>query len=166
MSNDATFDQGMREAQCGSRMIQAGALMTGFEAMEMVGTAHSMAAGGRLPGGGRPPMGGGPYRGVRTTNSGGQVHHMPAWGALTQWEGNPFTYRGAPSILMSVEDHMATASWGPGGAAWRAESAAMLQEGRFLDVLVRDINDVRTKFPGVYDAQIDAMLGYLWSGAW
>jgi hypothetical protein len=42
----------------------------------------------------------------------------------------------------------------------------MLEEGRFLDVLAREIIDVQTQFPGRYDAQINAMLRYLWSGAW
>jgi hypothetical protein len=39
-------------------MIQVGALMAGFEAMEMVGTAQAMASGGRMPSG-RPGARGG-----------------------------------------------------------------------------------------------------------
>jgi len=38
----------------------------------------------------------------------------------------------------------------------------MLNEGRFLDALARDIIDVQTKFPGKYDAQIAEMLLHLW----
>ena len=69
-----------------------------------------------------------------------------------------------PGILMEKGDHLPTASWGRGAEAqaWRAESAQMLNEGRFLDALARDIMDVQTKFPGKYDAQIVEMLGHLW----
>lgn len=91
---------------------------------------------------------------------------MPAWGSLNKWDKNPFSYNQAPGILMDKLDHMATGSWAPQGAAWRAETASMLQEGRFLDALARDIADVQGQFPGKYDAQIADMLAYLWSGQW
>ncbi len=96
---------------------------------------------------------------------------MPSWGALKQMSGNPFSYGNAPGILMDVTDHMATASWGPAGAAYRAEQAAALNEGRFLDVLARDIQDVRDVAtragnPSKYDPQIQEMLNYLWGGKW
>lgn len=109
--------------------------------------------------------GGGSYRAVRSANTGGEVHHMPAWGSLKQMgDKNPFSHGSAPGILMEKGDHMLTASWGPQGAAYRAESAAMLQEGRFLDALARDIADVQGQFPGKYDAQVADMLAYLWGG--
>ena len=90
---------------------------------------------------------------------------MPSWAALKQMgDKNPFSHGSAPGILMDRVDHYATGSWGPGGAAWRAETASMLKEGRFLDALARDIGDVQSQFPGKYDSRIDEMLQHLWSG--
>jgi hypothetical protein len=37
---------------------------------------------------------------------------------------------------------------------------------RWVDALGHDIIDVQRKFPGKYDAHIDEMVQYLWSGAW
>jgi hypothetical protein len=157
MSNDATVEAGMAKANCGASMMGAGASLVGTEAAILVGVAQLGAA----------PRGG-PYGAVREANAGGEVHHMPAWGALSKSQGNPFSYRSAPGILMSKSDHMLTASWGRGAdaAAWRAQTTAMLNEGRFLDALARDIADVQAQFPGRYDGEIQQMLDYLWSGNW
>ena len=69
---------------------------------------------------------------------------------------------------MDAEDHMLTASWGNGASAqaYRAWQAQALREGRFLDVLGRDIQDVNSVAPGKYNAAIQGMLDYLWSGKW
>ncbi len=162
MSNDATFEQGMAKYNCGNAMIAAGAGITGTDAAVIVGAAQAVL------GAASAARGGGSYSSVRSANQGGEVHHMPSWGAMKQWEGNPFSYDRAPGILMDKADHMITESYGSSAAAqsWQASSAQMLNDGRFLDALAHDIIDVQSKFPGKYDAAIDQMLQYLWSGNW
>jgi RHS repeat-associated protein len=113
---------------------------------------------------------GGSYRGVRTAwrGAGGEVHHMPSWKAQVNAGNSPFTHGRAPGIMMDASDHANTASWGTKVEAqqYRAWQAAALGEGRFLDVLARDIQDVESIAPGKYTANIQQMLDHLWSGDW
>jgi len=49
---------------------------------------------------------------------------------------------------MDARDHMQTESLGLMGAGWRAETAQMLDEGRFLDGLAHDIIESRASSLG------------------
>jgi len=53
-----------------------------------------------------------------------------------------------PAIWMDARDHMQTESLGLMGAGWRAETAQMLDEGRFLDGLAHDIIESRASSLG------------------
>jgi RHS repeat-associated protein len=160
MANDATVEQGMAKMNCGNAIIGASAGVLAADAQVIGGVADAAIGAANLL------RGGGSYRAVRSANKGGEVHHMPAWGAIkdSKLNNNPFTRGNAPGILMEKGDHMMTASWGrgPHATAWREGTTQMLNEGRFLDALARDIIDVQTKFPGQYDAQIGQMLSDLW----
>jgi hypothetical protein len=80
--------------------------------------------------------------------------------------GGPFSAKKGPGILMDAVDHAQTASWGPLGKEYCDMQVKMLNEGRFLDVLARDIQDVQAVAPGEYDTVIQQMLDHLWSGNW
>ncbi len=93
---------------------------------------------------------------------------MPSWKAQEIAGNSPFTRRSAPGIMMDVEDHKETASWGryEQANAYRKWQADALREGRFLDALSADIQNVEKIAPGKYSANIQQMLDYLWSGEW
>jgi len=87
----------------------------------------------------------------------GEVHHMPAdsVSTLSRNEG--------PAIWMEKADHLQTASHGTQGAAgaeYRAQQAALIEEGKFDEAVQMDINDIRSKFGNKYDVGIEQMLKY------
>lgn len=104
-------------------------------------------------------MKGGAYATVRTSNEGGEVHHIPAAASshLSKDEG--------PSIWMETADHHQTASWGRsrGAMTYRKQQRELIQQGRFLEAQQMDIEDVRSKFGGKYDEGIQQALNYTFS---
>jgi filamentous hemagglutinin len=64
---------------------------------------------------------------------------------------------------MTKADHAQTASHssqGAAGAVYRKQQAALIDQGKFRDAVQMDINDIRKKFGGKYDAHIQEMLDY------
>ena len=88
---------------------------------------------------------------------GGEVNHMPADSV------SPLSKGKGPGIRMDIADHYATRSWGSSKAAkqWRATQAALIKQGKFLDALKMDIEDVRSRNPVKYEKAIQQMLDYV-----
>jgi RHS repeat-associated protein len=85
---------------------------------------------------------GGTYHGVRSTNTGGQVHHMPANSV------NGLGYGSGPSIWMTKADHAHTGSHGSqglAGKAYRDQQAQHIANGRFDKAMLMDIRDIKSK---------------------
>lgn len=101
-------------------------------------------------------MKGGAYEAVRTTNEGGEVHHIPAASAshLSKEEG--------PAIWMEAIDHHQTASWGRSrsAVAYRREQQELIQKGYFQEAQKMDVDDIRSKFGSKYDEGIQQALEY------
>jgi hypothetical protein len=66
----------------------------------------------------------------------------------------------APVILMTPEDHQATASYGSAGAAYRNTQLGLVQQGLYLQAMQMDIDDIHSKFGSRYDGAISEMWGY------
>ena len=64
---------------------------------------------------------------------------------------------------MSKEDHRLTASWGASSDAmkYRKKQRELIEEGHFLDAVMMDINDIRSKFGDKYNEAIEEMLNYI-----
>lgn len=64
------------------------------------------------------------------------------------------------TIQMDKADHHATESWGSSydGQMHRAHQSYLLKQGRLTEALQMDIDNVKLRFPGKYDAAIDEML--------
>jgi hypothetical protein len=101
------------------------------------------------------PQVGGAYKDVRGI-PGYEAHHMPSDSV------SPLPRRQGPSIVVSVEDHRKTASWGrkAGAEPYRQKQAKLLEEGDFRGAQQMDIDDIRGKFGNKYDKSIDQMLEY------
>lgn len=90
---------------------------------------------------------GGSHWKVRDTNTGGEVHHMPANSVSPHGTGT------GPSIHMSTEDHAKTGSHGGSDDAklYRSEQKALLNDSRFSDqknfanAMEKDIVDLKDK---------------------
>jgi hypothetical protein len=121
------------------------------------------------------PQGGGHYQ-VRNAashyvgpdgkeiNLGGQVNHMPAWNAWTQaGDKNPFTFGTAPAIWMETADHRAMTSTGSSDEAkqWRADQAALIKQGKIMEAIQMDIDEIHELYGSKYDQGIQEMLDYL-----
>nr|WTB34335.1 hypothetical protein OG781_36865 [Streptomyces sp. NBC_00830] len=63
-------------------------------------------------------------------------------------------------IQMDKADHHATESWGSSydGQMHRAHQSYLLKQGRLTEGLQMDIDNVKSMFPGKYDAAIDEMV--------
>ena len=100
---------------------------------------------------------GGAYRDVRDfwPEDSGQVHHTPAD------QVSPLG-KDTPALLMDVQDHMDTGSWGRGrwAQAYRDIQRDHIDNGRFLDALEMDIDDLQYKFGSRYNYGIRQMLEY------
>jgi hypothetical protein len=99
---------------------------------------------------------GGTYRQVRDNTVGGQVHHMPADSV------SPLSTDMGPAIWMEIPHHRGTASHDATGrtkaTAYRNFQKKLIQSGQFDRALKIDINDVNSKFPGLYDISIKQMM--------
>lgn len=89
-------------------------------------------------------------------------HHMPAKSV------SPIPESGGPAIQMDWLDHLQTGSYGTtrAAAAYRADIAEMVREGRWRDAMAAEIRDVRRAALEVsgdrtkYNAGIKEMLEY------
>ncbi|WP_185298352.1 hypothetical protein [Streptomyces finlayi] len=105
---------------------------------------------------------GGPYRGGQYKDQhakkGVMRNHMSASqsikDAFKMPEGQGLT------IQMDKSDHHATESWGSSydGQMHRSHQSYLLKQGRLTDALQMDIDNVKSMFPGKYDAAIDEMV--------
>lgn len=105
----------------------------------------------------RGPILGGSYRDVRAANVGGDIHHMPADSV------SPLSRELGPAIHMPTPEHAQTASFGNSRAAraYRAQQQQLIQQGRFMDAVQMDINDVRNLFGNRYDEHIRQMFEWI-----
>jgi hypothetical protein len=96
-------------------------------------------------------------------NLGGEVNHMPAWKSWQLSGNNPFSEDSAPAIWMEVADHRKMTTTGSSQAAkdWRAKQAALIADGKIMEAVMMDIDEVRRKYPGKYEEGIQQMLDYL-----
>ncbi len=117
------------------------------------------------------PQGGG-YRQVRKaasnggpngTSLGGEVNHMPAWDSWVQSGNTTFSRDSAPSIWMETADHRAMTSTGSSAEAkaYRAEQAELIKEGKIMEAVQMDIDEIHEKYGSKYDEGIAQMLAYL-----
>lgn len=117
------------------------------------------------------PQGGG-YRQVRKaasnggpngTSLGGEVNHMPAWDSWVQSGNTTFSRDSAPSIWMETADHRAMTSTGSSAEAkaYRAEQAELIKEGKIMEAVQMDIDEIHEKYGSKYDEGIAEMLAYL-----
>jgi RHS repeat-associated protein len=86
-------------------------------------------------------VGGGSYSQVRSSNIGGEVHHMPANSV------NGLGHGSGPAIHMSKADHAQTGSYKnkPGARRFRAQQAQHIKNGRFDKAMKMDIDDIKGK---------------------
>lgn len=87
---------------------------------------------------------------------GAHRHHMPAK------QASPLKEADAPAIRMSLSDHRKTASYGgrKGSTqqAYRDKQAGLIQQGKFDEAFLMDVNDIQSKFGNKYDnAILEAM---------
>jgi hypothetical protein len=97
---------------------------------------------------------GGTYGIVRANTVGGEVHHMPADSV------SPLSTAKGPAIWMYIYDHERTASFknNPGAKDYRDEQQDLINQSEFTKAMLMDIQDVKKKFPGIYDISIMQML--------
>jgi filamentous hemagglutinin len=103
---------------------------------------------------------GGPHRDTsKPVNDGLDSHHCPAQKC---YKGAPISSRDGPAIKMDPEDHKQTASNGNSddARAYRARQKELLEEGRLMDAIQMDIDDIRKNFGSKYDEGIKQMLDY------
>lgn len=100
---------------------------------------------------------GGRYRDLKTgKDTGKEGHHTPADSSsiVAKYDG--------PAIVMDKADHEKTASWGNSkeARAYRQKQKDLINEGRIMDAIQMDIDDIKSKFGGKYDEAIKQMLAY------
>ncbi|VVO56739.1 hemagglutinin repeat-containing protein [Pseudomonas fluorescens] len=103
---------------------------------------------------------GGPHKETsKPVNDGLDSHHCPAQKC---YKGAPISSRDGPAIKMDPEDHKKTASFGRSeeAKAYRDKQQELLEEGRLMDAIQMDINDIRSQFGNKYDEGIRQMLEY------
>jgi hypothetical protein len=87
-----------------------------------------------------------------------ESHHMPADATYSTLDGKSISTDLKPAIQMDKADHHKTASWGSGQSAnaYRNTQAALIRSGKsgFMQAIMMDIVDIRSKFGDKYDAAI------------
>jgi hypothetical protein len=103
---------------------------------------------------------GGSYKSVRSTNIGGEVHHIPAYGSYSGT--GLLTKNDGPAIWMSKEDHGDTASWRSSKEArnYRAQQKELINQGKFQEAQQMDVEDIRSKFGDKYDVGLNEAESY------
>lgn len=69
---------------------------------------------------------------------------------------SPLPEADGPAIRMDPADHRRTASYGRGTAqdAYRARQRELIDQGRFDDAFLMDVDDIQSKFGDKYDQAI------------
>jgi len=108
---------------------------------------------------GGEPKKGGSYRDVKKNSDGSthEVHHMPA-DSTSDIDRND-----GPAIKMTNEDHAETASYGSSRDAreYREKQRELIEQGKFMEALKMDIEDIIEKFGDKYNEEIKQMLDYV-----
>ncbi|PST26168.1 hypothetical protein C7U60_03795 [Mesorhizobium plurifarium] len=102
----------------------------------------------------------GPHRDTsRPAGDGLDSHHCPA---KKCYEGAPISTADGPAIKMDANDHKRTRSYGSGEEAqeFRARQKALLLEGKLMEAIQMDIDDIRSIAGSKYDKAIAEMLDY------
>lgn len=100
------------------------------------------------------PVLGGRYNEInkwrKDAKKGGEIHHMPSFYAIKEVK----TFGSAPAIWMAKDDHRKTAShsWFPGSSQYREIQRRKVKSGDICGALAMDVDDIRFKFPGKYEA--------------
>lgn len=86
-----------------------------------------------------------------------EKHHMPA-NSTTE-----FSTEDGPCIVMDLEDHNKTASYGKSTEAqeYRAKQKELIEEGKFREAFQMDVDDLREKFGDKYDESIKMAEAYI-----
>ncbi|MEB1611450.1 hemagglutinin repeat-containing protein [Xanthomonas campestris pv. campestris] len=103
---------------------------------------------------------GGPHRKTsKPSGDGLDSHHCPAQSC---YKGAPIGSGGGPAIKMDPEDHELTASFGrsKSAQAYRDKQKELLDQGRLMDAVQMDVDDIRAKFGKKYDGHIQQMIDY------
>lgn len=102
---------------------------------------------------------GGKYGDLRKITKGDsalEIHHMPAnsISPLSRWNG--------PCIIMFKEDHKLTSSYKNSKHAqnYRNLQHKLINQGKFLEAELMDINEIRQKFQSKYNKAINEKLDY------
>lgn len=128
--------------------------------------ATEKATGGKSKGGDHPSDGpspnleGGAHRDTsQPVNDKLDSHHCPAKNC---YKGAPISSEDGPAIKMDPSDHRKTASNGSSdeAIAYRARQEKLLGEGKLMDAIQMDVDDIRSKFGDKYDVGIKQMLEY------
>ncbi|WP_223202951.1 hypothetical protein [Stenotrophomonas sp. 169] len=95
----------------------------------------------------------------KPANDGFDSHHCPAKNC---YKAAPVSSDDGPAIKMSPQDHRRTRSHGGSheAQAYRAEQQALLRDGKLMDAVQMDVDDIRSKFGNKYDDNIKQMLDY------
>ena len=85
-----------------------------------------------------------------------EVHHIPADSTSELPKGD------GPAIVMDYDDHKKTASWGMTKEAieYRQTQKDLIAQGKFIEAVRMDIDDLHEKFGDKYDGAIKEMLPY------
>ena len=105
----------------------------------------------------QPPKTGGSYSELRKYSlETEEVHHMPADSVSTIERAD------GPAIRMAKEDHRITASCGNSIEAreYRAMQQELISQGKVMDAIQMDIDDIASKFGSKYDEAVAEMLAY------
>jgi hypothetical protein len=103
---------------------------------------------------------GGPHSKTKTPpNDGKESHHTPA---KDTYKHTNLDKNDGPAIKMDPADHQKTASWGTSAdaKAYRQKQKDLIDQGKFDEAIEMDVKDIKSKFPGKYDACLDQMLAY------
>lgn len=92
----------------------------------------------------------------------GDKHEMPSFSSVKNVTGEDKRYHN-PAIIMSPEDHKLTASYGSSSAAKEYQKAQqeLLEQGKIMEAIQMDIDDIRSKFGNKYDEAIEEALKYV-----
>ena len=107
-----------------------------------------------------PAYTGGAHEKTKTPpNDGKDSHHCPA---KKSYSDAPISTEKGPAIKMEPADHKKTASNGSSDEAkqYRQQQRDLLNQGRLMDAIQMDIDDIRSKFKNKYDTAIEEMLAY------
>ena len=120
---------------------------------------NSQGFGARVDSAENSVVGGAHSQTSKPRNDGLDSHHCPAQNC---YKSAPISSQDGPAIKMDPADHHKTASHGRGPDAreYRARQEALLREGKLLEAVQMDIDDIQSKFPGKYDRHLQQMLDY------